>query len=76
MNFSDNIVRAPLDIVCVIRTSEEMEAREEHNSNLWEMVRHINKKTGVNMYATPARDVKYGESIFSKNGEFIAYRVN
>jgi hypothetical protein len=39
MKFSDNIIRRNLDVVHVIRTTSEMEAREEFNSNLWDIER-------------------------------------
>lgn len=75
MNFSDNAARTNLEIVFVKRTETEMEAREEYNSNLWEIEKY-DIKPKVNLYATPARDVKIGEDIFSKKGEFIAFRSN
>lgn len=74
MKFSDNIIRKNLDIVHVIRTTSEMEAREEYNSNLWDIERE-NFLNGKNLYSTPARDVKVGESIYTENAKYIAYRV-
>jgi hypothetical protein len=74
MKFSDNIIRRNLDVVHVIRTTSEMEAREEFNSNFWDIERE-NILNGKNLYSTPARDVKIGESIFTKNAKYIAYRV-
>ena len=74
MKFSDNIIRKSLDVVHVIRTTAEMEAREEFNSNLWN-IEHENISEGKNLYSTPVRDVKIGESIYTKDAKFIAYRV-
>lgn len=74
MKFSDNIKRTNLEEVFVIRTSEEMEAREEYNSNLWDLERRNFLKKGNNIYSIPARDVKIGESVYSKLGRYIAYR--
>ncbi len=74
MKFSDNIIRKNIDVVYVIRTTSEMEAREEFNSNLWDIERE-NILNGKNLYSTLARDVKIGESIFTKNARYIAYRV-
>lgn len=76
MKFSDNIERTSLEDVFVIRTSKEMEAREEFNSNLWELEREDFLKKGQNIYKTVVRDVKIGESIYTKSGRFIAYRSN
>jgi hypothetical protein len=76
MKFSDNIERTSLEEVFVIRTSEEMEAREEYNSNLWDLERENFLKKGNNLYQTVVRDLKIGESIYSKSGKLIAYRVN
>lgn len=74
MRFSDNIIRKCLDVVYVIRTTSEMEAREEYNSNLWN-IESENILKGKNLYSTPARDVKIGESIYTRDAKFIAYRV-
>ena len=74
MKFSDNIKRTNLEEVFVIRKSEEMEAREEYNSNLWDLERRNFLKKGNNIYSIPARDVKIGESVYSKLGRYIAYR--
>ena len=74
MKFSDGIIRKTLDVVHVIRTTSEMEAREEFNSNLWD-IEHENILDGKNLYSTPARDVKIGESIYTRDAKFIAYRV-
>lgn len=74
MKFSDNIIREPLEIVFVIRTEQEMMAREEANSNLWELEREDFLKKGNNIYAIPVRDLKIGESIYFKDGKFLAYR--
>lgn len=74
MKFSDNIERTALEQVFVIRTQKEMEAREEYDSNLWDIERENFLKNGNNLYSTPARDVKIGESIYTKAGKFIAYR--
>lgn len=79
MKFTDNITRQDLDTVFVIRTQkemEEMEEREEFNSNLWELQREDFLKNGSNIYSIPARDLKIGESIYTKDGRFIAYRSN
>ena len=76
MKFSDNIERTSLEEVFVIRTSKEMEAREEYNSNLWDLERENFLKKGNNIYKTVIRDVKIGESIYTKAGKFIAYRSN
>jgi len=75
MKFSDKIERTALDEVYVIRAEAEMEAREEYNSNLWELERENFLGKGKNLYKTPARDVKIGESIYSKTVRFIAYRI-
>lgn len=75
MKFSDNIERTSLEEVYVIRTEKEMEAREEFNSNLWELQRSGLQK-GNNIYKTVVRDVKVGENIYNKAGRTIAYRVN
>ncbi len=77
MKFSDNIIRENSDIVFVIRTDAEMEARDEYNSNLWGIEKCIGKdKAGrkVWLFSTPARDVKIGESIYDEQGKFEAYR--
>jgi hypothetical protein len=74
MKFSDNIIRKGLDVVHVIRTTAEMEAREEFNSNLWD-IEHENILAGKNLYSTPARDVKIGERIYTESAKYIAYRV-
>lgn len=74
MKFSDKIERTSLEEVFVIRTEKEMEAREEYNSNLWELHRSGLQK-GKNMYKTVVRDVKVGENIYNKAGKTIAYRV-
>ena len=74
MKFSDKIERTALDEVFVIRTEKEMEAREEYNSNLWEL-HSSGLQKGNNMYKTVVRDVKIGESIYNKAGKEIAYRV-
>ena len=74
MKFSDGITRKTLDVVYVIRTTSEMEVREEFNSNLWN-IEHENISEGKNLYSTPVRDVKIGESIYTKDAKFIAYRV-
>jgi prolyl oligopeptidase PreP (S9A serine peptidase family) len=76
MKFSDNIVRNQLDTVFVIRTEKEMEEREEFNSNLWELQRENFLKEGNNIYSIPVRDLKVGESIYTKDGRFISYRSN
>ena len=75
MKFSDNIERTSLEEVFVIRTAKEMEAREEFNSNLWDLVRENFLKKGNNIYKTVVRDVKISESIYTKNGKYIAYRL-
>lgn len=51
-----------------------MEAREEYNSNLWEVQRYDFLKKGNNLYKTVVRDVKIAESIYNKAGRFVAYR--
>ena len=76
MKFSDNIERASLEEVFVVRTAKEMEAREEYNSNLWDLQRKNFIKKGNNIYKTVSRDIKIGESIYTKNGRLIAYRSN
>lgn len=76
MKFSDNIIRQALDTVFVIRTESEMREREESNSNLWELERENFLKKGNNIYSIPVRDLKTGESIYDKNGKYIAYRSN
>ena len=76
MNFSDNIVRTSLEEVLVIRTEQEMNEREESNSNLWDLKRENFPKKGKNLYQTVVRDVKIGEEIRMGNGKSIAYRVD
>ena len=76
MNFSDKIQRDSLEEVFVIRTEEEMNLRDESNSNLWNLERENFLKKGNNIYKTVARDVKFGESIYDKFGKYIAYRVD
>jgi hypothetical protein len=76
MKFSDNIERNSLDEVYVIRTEKEMKAREESNSNLWDLIRENFLKKGNHLYKTVVRDVKIAENIYSKTGRLIAYRVN
>jgi len=76
MKFSDKIERTSLEEVYVIRTSEEMKAREEYNSNLWDLERENFLKKGNNIYKTVVRDVKISESIYNKKGRYLAYRVN
>lgn len=61
------------DFVYVKRTADEMEAREEYNSHLWDLVKSYPK--GINLYKIPIRDLKIGENIYTKDGKFIAYRV-
>ena len=83
LKFSDNIIRASLEEVFVIRTSEEMLKQEEANSHMWELV-HFNIFSEDNtksykiksLYKTLVRDLKIGESIYTETGKFIAYRVN
>jgi hypothetical protein len=70
--FSDGIIRKQLDIVYVARTNEDMESREEYNSNLWDYERDLPK--GLKLYSTPVRDVRIGETIYDKNYRFVAYR--
>lgn len=74
MKFEDNIIRASLEVVHVIRTEEEMQAREEYNSHLWDTEREDFPKRGENLYSTPVRDVKIGEAIYSSSGKYITYR--
>jgi len=74
MKFSDHVERTSLDEVFVIRTEEEMMAREESNSNLWELHRSGLRK-GHNIYKTVVRDVKVGENIYNASGKTIAYRI-
>ena len=76
MKFSDNIIRKNLEIVHVIRTKKEMEAREEYGSLLWDEVKKafLPKDRSKNLYSTPCRDVKIGESIYDENGQYISYR--
>jgi hypothetical protein len=76
MKFSDNQNRNSLHIVIVIRTAQEMEAREEYNSNLWDLERENFLKKGQNLYSVPARDLKIGESFYTHTGKYIAYRAN
>lgn len=76
MNFSDKLTRNQLDEVFVIRTEEEMTAREESNSNLWGLERENFLKKGNNLYQTVVRDVKIGENIYTKQGRLVAYRVD
>lgn len=76
MKFSDKLDRDQLDEVYVIRTENEMMAREESNSNLWDLERENFLKKGNNLYKTVIRDVKIGESIYSKYGKLITYRVD
>ena len=73
MKFSDNIIRESLEVVYVIRTQKEMEAREEYNSNIWEKVKDFPGNS--HLFSIPVRDVKIGESIYNNTGnKFIAYR--
>lgn len=74
MKFADKIERDDLDIVYVLRTKEDMESRDEYNSNIWNLVRE-NKMIGKNLYETPARDVKIGESIYYKNMRYLTTRL-
>ena len=76
MKFSDKIERNSLDEIYVIRTEEEMEAREEFNSNLWDLKRKNFLKKGNNLYQTVVRDVKHAEMIYSRSGHYIAYRID
>jgi hypothetical protein len=79
VKFADKIIRESFDIVFVKRSEKEMEAREEFNSNLWN-IEKINissdKWSSVNLYSTPVRDVKIGENIYDEEGNFITYRSN
>lgn len=59
-----------------LRLSNEMDEREEFNSNLWELERENFLKKGNNIYSIPVRDLKVGESIYTKDGKFISYRSN
>jgi len=77
MKFSDNIIRENLDMVFVKRSSAEMEARDEYNSNLWDVEKEgisFDKatQTKVNLFSTPARDVKIGENIYNKKRRFYS----
>jgi len=72
MKFSDNVIRENLDTVHVIRTEQEMEARDEYNSYLWDEVRKMQK--GNILFSIPVRDLKIGESIYDSKGRFVAYR--
>ena len=76
MKFSDNTIREPFSEIFVIRTQNEMETRDEYNSNLWDLFRKNFLKKGNNLYRTVARDCKIGESIYTQTGNFVAYRVN
>jgi len=76
MNFSDKIERNALDTVCVIRTEKEMMAREESNSNLWNLECENFLKKGNNIYSIPVRDLKIGESFYTKQCRLVAYRVS
>lgn len=73
MKFSDNAERTSLEEVLVIRTSDDMNSREEANSNLWGFKRSLDTKKYL--YYIPARDLRIGESIFDLNGNHIAYRT-
>lgn len=76
MKFSNGQAYSALYIVFVLRTTEEMEAREEYNSLLCELQIKDSPKKGVNMYSILAREIKIGESIFDKKTRaFICYRV-
>lgn len=73
MKFSDNIERASLEEVFVIRTTEDMNSREEVNSNLWDLKRSLGNKNFI--FSIPARDLRIGETIVNWKGNFIAYRT-
>lgn len=79
MKFSDRIIREELDDCFVKRTEKEFKAREESGSNLWDIEIYniaYDKAQGspVNLYKTPARDVKIAENIYDEKGNYIAYR--
>lgn len=78
MKFADNIIREPLDKVFVKRTEKAFSVRPEYNSNLWEIEKHVITRTNtgypINLYTTPARDVKIGENIYNEDGTFLTYR--
>jgi len=73
MKFSDNIERTSLEEVFVIRTTEDMHSREEASSDLWDYLKGMGND--YNLYSTPVRDVKIGESIYNSEGNYVAYRT-
>lgn len=74
MRFTDNVERDLLSEVYVVRTEQEMEAREEFHSLLWEVEIYDFSPDG-RLYQTVARDVKVGELIYTKEGRYIGYRA-
>jgi len=78
MKFSDNIERTYLEEVYVYRTEQEMESRDEYNSNLWNIQKaNIEGKKEFHLYKTVVRDLRIGESFYNKAGNVeVSYRVN
>lgn len=78
MKFADKIIRDSLDLVFVKRSEKEFADRPEYNSNMWEVekndISRTNAGSPVNLYSTPARDVKIGENIYNDDGTFLTYR--
>lgn len=77
MEFTTGLIRFNVDsleIVYVKRTREDMNLREEANSNLWNEERRVLRKNTF-LYRTPARDARIGETIYRKNGKYIGYRA-
>jgi hypothetical protein len=77
VRFSDGTMRDAFEIVYVIRTQEQMKARPEYNSNLWDTEKwgFMKEHRELNLYSTPVRDVKISEKIYDKNARYVAYRV-
>lgn len=79
MKFSDHIERTNLELVYVLRTRNDMNSREEADALLFDVEKFNIKKTKkdgwLNLFSTPVRDVRIGESLYDETGKYITYRT-
>lgn len=68
MKFSDNKLRNSTSKVYIKTNEVDFSKRDEYNSLLWEKIKE-------SLYQVPARAVKIGESIYNKDGIYLAYRI-
>lgn len=80
MKYSDDTDRGPKDKVHVIRTRREMMETAAYRSGNWEIVKeHIAPAPGdggAHLYAIHAGDVRSGEWIYDRDGNYIAERID